>query len=199
MATQTAQALQAEVEIAQPTPYKWTNEQYDRMIEVGILKEDERVELIRGEIVEMAPIGLPHEACVIRLTKLFEKKFGEVALVSVQNSILLPNTSRPQPDITLLRWRDDFYLTRRPTPEDVILLIEVSDSTLADDRAEKVPLYAEAGVSEVWLVNLRVGAVEVYSEPAEGIYRSIRQAQRGEALSLPGGLEGAVTVDEVLG
>lgn len=175
-------------------------DEYERMIETGILREDDRVELIRGEIVEMSPIGLEHITCVMRLNNLFlTQQLNHSLILSVQNPIRVPTNSRPQPDVTLLKWRDDFYAGKHPSSEDVLLLIEVSDTTLADDRNVKMPLYAESGVAEMWIVNLPEAVVEVYSSPAQGGYQHTRVARRGETLSLHGGLVGAVQVDDILG
>lgn len=173
---------------------------YERMIEAGILGKDDRVELIKGDIIEMAALGEPHEACVRRLSKLLERRAGDVAMVSIQNSIRIPtNNSQPQPDVALLRLRDDFYSSRRPTPDDVLLLIEVAESSLRRDRKDKVPIYAEAGISEVWVVDLKHSVIEVYSDPIEGGYRHIRRAGRGETLRLPVRADVSIAVDEVPG
>jgi Uma2 family endonuclease len=174
------------VEIAK---HLFTVEQYERMIETGILTKHDRVELIGGEIVEMSPIGSSHAACVNRLNTLLVQKLGRGAIVSVQNPVMLDDRSEPQPDLALLKWRDDFYGQSRPTPDDVLLLIEVSDTTLKYDRQVKAPLYARAGVRELWVVNLQDEEVEVYSQPAEGAYRLVRRAGRGETVnseSVPG-------------
>ena len=177
----------------------WSVEEYERMIELGLLGKDDHGELIRGEIVEMAPIGLRHAACVSRLQEIFYDLLGKSVTLFCQSPIRLPNDSEPEPDVALLKRRSDHYMKQRPTPEDVLLLVEVSDNTLITDRREKVPLYAEAGINEVWLVNLDAGLIEVYSDPAEGKYRRVREAGRGEQVALPGELQGKVLVDEVLG
>ncbi len=183
----------------QLTRKQFSIDEYERMIEGGVFDKEDRLELIRGEIVEMAPIGLRHAACVARLTKLFERTVGDVAIVSVQNSIRLPKKSQPQPDVALLRWRDDFYSGRRPTPGDVSLLVEVAESSLAADRGVKLPLYAEAGVPEVWIVDLSQDAVEVYSNPSGSAYQNVRRAAKGEALALPADLAGTVEVNDIVG
>jgi len=175
-------------------------EEYERMVEAGVFKEEARLELIRGEIVVMAAIGLPHEVCVARLTTLLATNTVGRAIVWPQNnSIRIPNHSRPQPDVTLLRWRDDYYAAKSPTPEDVLLVVEVADRSLASDRTVKGPLYAEAGIPEYWIVNLRDEVVEIYSNPVGGKYKSVKRAKPGETLPLPGGLEGAIAVGEIMG
>src|SRR5207237_5552410 len=116
-----------------------------------------------------------------------------------QNPIRLSDLSEPQPDVALLRWRDDFYRHTHPRPADVLLVVEVADTTVATDRAVKLPLYAQAGISEVWLVNLPEEQIELYAAPANGVYQTVRHFQRGEnvqAQTVPGLV---VSVDDVLG
>lgn len=177
-----------------------TLDEYERMCEAGVFEPDARVELIRGEIVDMPPSGPEHESIVARLDRIFNRLAGDAALVWPQgNAVRIPGTdSRPQPDITILRWRDDFYREKRPSPEDVILLIEVSETSLKYDRGSKLTLYAEAGIAEYWVVNVKGGVVEVYTDPSEGEHKSVRRVRRGETLQLPGKL-GSITVDDVLG
>jgi len=174
-------------------------EEYDKMIEAGVFNEDARVELIRGEILEMAPIGLRHAACVARLTMLFARKVGDSAIVWVQNPIQLAGNSEPEPDLALLRPRPDFYSGQRPTPDDVLLLVEVADTSAGYDRTVKLQIYAEAAIPEVWLVLLAQDAIEIHSAPIQHTYRNMRKAVRGETLALPGGLAGAVEVNDILG
>jgi Uma2 family endonuclease len=179
----------------------FTLEEYEHMIDAGVFNEDEHIELIRGEIVGMAPIGLPHEVCVARLTRLLGRVAGNEAFVWPQNNpVSLPGSnSRPEPDATLLKWRDDFYAGKRPEPEDVLLVVEVAETSMRYDRTVKAPLYAEAGIPEYWIVNLRDGVIEVYTDPADGAYKQTRKAKRGDTLPLPGGLEGALQVSDILG
>ena len=157
--------------------------EYERMIETGILTKYDRVELIEGEIVEMSPIGISHAACVNRLTTLLVQKLGRDAIVSVQNPVKLGERSEPQPDFALLKWRDDFYGQSLPTPDDVLLLIEVSDTTLKFDRQVKAPLYARAGIGEFWLVNLQDDEVEIYANPSGGAYQLVKNVGRGETIN----------------
>ena len=193
-------ALQVEQRTSS-TPHLITLAEYERMCKAGVFEPEARVELIRGEIVDMAPIGPEHENSVARLNRLLTRLVEDAGFVWPQgNAIRLPNSdSRPQPDITILRWRDDFYSGKRPTAEDVILLVEVSDSSLAYDRGSKRALYAEAGVAEYWVVNLVDKVVEVYTNPSGGAYQSLRTVQRDETLPLPGGLTGGIAVADVLG
>lgn len=157
--------------------------EYYRMAAAGVLREDDRVELIEGEIVEINPIGSRHAACVGRLTKLLERLAGDRAIVWVQNPVQVNDYSEPLPDVALLKPRDDFYAQANPQAADVFLIIEVADSSVDYDRDIKIPLYAQAGVMEVWLVNLPKEAIEIYSQPLEGEYREIRLVKRGESLS----------------
>jgi Uma2 family endonuclease len=181
------------------TRYKFNVEQYERMIEIGILGEDERVELIDGEIVAMSLVDHAHATCIAILELLLRDVVGRRAYLWSQNPILLDEHTRPQPDIALLRWRDDRYMSGLPVPGDIILLIEVADTSLASDRAGKVARYAQAGVPETWLVNLTENVIEVYSEPVGRTYASVRTLTRGDTLAVPGGFEGSIKVDEVLG
>ncbi|HUS17260.1 MAG TPA: Uma2 family endonuclease, partial [Chloroflexia bacterium] len=192
------------VQIKQRTdtkPHTITLEEYERMCEAGVFAPQAHVELIRGEIVDMVPPGAEHEACVARLDWLFNQRVANVGLVWPQgNAIRLPDSnSRPQPDITILRWRDDFYQGKRPTAEDVILLVEVSESSLTYDRGSKRALYAEAGIAEYWVVNLLAHVVEVYTEPRNGAYQTTRIVTRGETLALPGELSGQIAVTDIVG
>lgn len=177
----------------------WSIDEYEQMIEKGILTKNDRVELIRGEIVEMAPIGLRPAACVVRLTGLFHKLLGETVMVSVQNPVQLHDDSEPQPDRALLKRRVDAYAAKRPTEGDVLLLVEVTDSTRLTDRAVKVPLYAEAGIAVVWVVNVDEGVIEVYANPVGGSYQRTDMLGPGTMLALPGGLPGSINVGEVFG
>lgn len=152
------------------------------MLEAGILTEDDRVELIDGEIIETSPIGSSHSGCVIRLTALLTRLLGSAAVVSVQNPLRLDDYTEPLPDVTLLKARDDFYSHSHPTPADVLLIVEVADSSLAYDRDVKVPLYARAGVPEVWLVDLVNDVVELYAQPAGGAYAVAEKLRRGQRL-----------------
>jgi len=177
--------------------WRFTVHDYHRMGKAGILHEDDRVELIEGELVEMTAIGSRHFACVNGLNRLLMRSIGDEAIVSVQNPVRLNEYNEPQPDLAVIRPRD--YRFSLPVPEDVLLLIEVSDATLAYDRNVKLPLYARAGIREVWIVNLPGETVERHTDPSSDGYRSVEPAQRGETLEsvAPPGL--TLTVDDVLG
>ena len=177
----------------------FTVEEYHRMMEAGILSEDDRVELIDGEIVEMSPMGSRHAACVNRLNALFSARVAQAALVWVQSPIDLLGRSEPQPDLALLRPRADFYAGRHPEPGDVLLAIEVSDTSLEYDRNVKVPLYARAALPEVWQMCLREEIVVIYRSPSAGAYRDVRRVGRGEQLSPQALPDIELSTDSLLG
>ncbi|NEQ41127.1 MAG: Uma2 family endonuclease [Okeania sp. SIO3I5] len=177
----------------------FTVDQYDKMLEAGIFTGNERVELIRGEIIKMSPMGIRHPACVKRLNKLFFLRLGEAVTVGIQDPVRLNNTSEPQPDVSLLQERPDFYETQKPQPENVFLLIEVSDTTIKYDREIKVPLYAENNIVEVWLVNLTEECLEVYRQPRANGYEIVQTFQRGENVTIQALPNVTFTVDEILG
>ena len=161
----------------------FTVREYHQMAESGILLEDARVELIRGEIIEMSPLGVRHAACVKRLNAIFAFKFRRKAIVSVQDPIRLGHNSEPEPDLALLRYRDDYYAAFIPTGDDTLLVLEVSDSTLGYDRRLKLPLYAEAQILEVWIVNLVDDLIEVYRQPENGAYQEMFRVYAGDELT----------------
>lgn len=171
--------------------------EYHQMAEAGILDEDDRVELIDGAIVIMSPIGPRHAECVIMLTELLSIHFSGKARVSVQNPLRIPPHDEPQPDVTVLRRRD--YSRGLPDPGDVLLVLEVSDTTVHADRRLKLPLYARAGILECWLIDLQGQAIERHTDPSKGSYREVRRVGRGdeiESLSAPGLV---LKADDVLG
>ena len=161
----------------------FTVEEYHKMAESGILGEDDRVELIRGEIVQMSPIGSRHAACVARLATLFHKVVGDQAIVWTQNPIRLSQDSEPQPDVALLQPRPDFYADALPSAGDAFLVLEVAETSLDADRDVKASLYAEAGIPEFWLVELSARRVEVYRNPQGGAYRETRTYARSDRLA----------------
>ena len=178
---------------------RFTVQEYNQMAEAGILSEDDRLELIEGEIVEMSPIGKRHAACVDRLNRLFSLRLQQRVIVRVQNPIHLSDRSQPQPDVTLLQPRSDFYAEGHPQPEDILLLVEVADTSVDYDREVKVPLYAQAGIYEIWLVDLVGEYVEVYREPAPNGYGEVQQRRRGEYISVQAFPDLDLSVNEVLG
>jgi Uma2 family endonuclease len=152
------------------------------MGESGILTEDDRVELLEGELIQMSPLGPRHASVVRRLTGLLVRRLGMAAVVSVQNPIALDDHSELQPDVTILRPRRDAYASHHPTPRDILVLIEVMDTSHEYDRGRKLRRYAMNGIQEVWLVDLAAEAIEVHRRPARLGYRSISRYQRGQRL-----------------
>ncbi len=161
-----------------------TVDDYHRMGEAGILGEDDRVELIDGKLIEMAPIGSNHASEVMRLNMLLSAAVAGHAIVSPQNPVRMGAHSEPQPDITVLRFRDDFYRASHPQPEDVLLLIEIADTTIRYDREIKIPLYARHGIPEVWLIDLQLERVEIYLQPSSDGYRQILRPAKNERIAL---------------
>ncbi|MCW9059633.1 MAG: Uma2 family endonuclease [Gammaproteobacteria bacterium] len=158
-------------------------DEYHRMARAGILPEDSRVELINGEIIDMAPIGSRHAAAVKQLTRILNRTVGDTAIVSVQDPIHLDPHTEPQPDLALLRPREDFYKTAHPRASDVLLVIEVADHSLRYDREIKIPLYARHGISEVWLVDLQSNRISLFREGTAEGYRRESEATDLERLS----------------
>ncbi len=160
----------------------FTVAEYERMAEAGILTADDRVELIEGSIVNIPPIGSHHSGHLNRLIALLRRLIGQDIILSVQNPIRLTEHSEPQPDIALLRFREDYYTQSHPTPADVLLVVEIAETSLDYDRRVKVPQYARAPIPEVWIVDVRGEAVEQYADPADSTYRTVRRLSRGEEL-----------------
>jgi Uma2 family endonuclease len=182
----------------QPTRRRFTVDEYYLMGEAGILKEDDRVELVEGQIINMAPKGLRHSQCVAKLTRALVLQLGRNALVWAQNPIRLSNTSEVQPDLALLRNRDYSLDETAPGPADVLLVVEVSDLTLTYDRSAKLPLYARFAIPEYWLVNLKENLIEVCSDPSGDTYQTVEQARPGDALAVPGFSGVTISVLEIL-
>ena len=153
---------------------------YYRMAEAGIFTEDQHIELINGEIFDMPPIGSFRTGLVTRLSRILINKLGEQAIVTVQNPIYLNEFSEPQPDIAILKARSDDYMQSLPTAEDVLLLIEVADSSLHYDRTIKLPEYASHKIPEVWLFNLKEQLLDIYQQPESDYYRLHLRPKAGE-------------------
>jgi hypothetical protein len=162
----------------------FTREEYHRMGEVGILKRTDRVELIRGEIVEMSPIGRRHRAFVNNLNQLLVIRLVGRAIVSVQNAVALADNTEPEPDLAILRLRAVPYKEREPYADDALLLIEVADSSLAYDRSTKLRLYAAAGIPEYWVVDCIAERVEVHRTPDAGGYRDVSHVSGDATVTL---------------
>jgi len=163
---------------------RFTVQQYHLMHEAGVFTEGDRYELINGEIREMSPIGIKHAVCVAKTTRFFQIRLGDRIFVWTQNPIILSDHSEPQPDIAILKWRDDFYAEALPTPDDILLIIEVADSTISYDRDVKMPLHAANGIPEMWLFDVNQQIIEGYSQPSASGYKRIQRYEQGDALSL---------------
>ena len=157
-----------------PQKHKVCVSEWHKMGKYNIFPPDARMELIKGEIIDMAPIGPSHAGCVINLIEMFANQKGKTALINVQNPIQLGNLSEPEPDLVLLRPVSHFYREKHPTVEDIFLLIEVSDTTIKHDRETKIPLYATDGIVESWLIDLNEFQVEVYLNPTANGYTNKR-------------------------
>jgi Uma2 family endonuclease len=162
---------------------RFTTDEYHRMGEAGVFAEDDRVELLDGEIVQMSPIGIPHSSSVDRLNALFSRRLGRQAIIRVQGPIILDRWSEPQPDLSVLAPRADFYGHAQPRPRDVLLAVEVMDSSRGYDRTLKLPLYARAELREVWLVDLKAEVIERYRSPALRGYREREDFGRRRVLT----------------
>ena len=178
----------------------FTVEEYHKMFDARILDEDDRVELIDGEIVQMAPIRMQHLMCVNRLVRLLgREQITNAAILSPQNSLILDDGTELQPDIALLKLREYKDEELAPHAADALLVVEVADTTVERDRKVKAPRYAASFIPEYWLVDLPGSAVEVYSSPVSGVYQNVRRARRGDSLPVPGFPGVSLSVEEVLG
>jgi Uma2 family endonuclease len=179
---------------------RWfTVDEYYRMAQAGILTENDRVELIEGEVVEMSPIGSRHAACVKRLNTFLNRLVGQQMIVSIQDPIYIDEFSEPEPDVALLRFREDFYVESHPTASDVLLIIEVADTSVEYDRKKKLPLYAQAGIREVWLANLPEDRFEIHTQPLSGKYQSVLIARRGDSIKSQTIADLSIPLDEIIG
>ena len=180
------------------TQHRFSVQDYYRMAETGVLRSDARVELLDGKIIDMSPIGPFHGGLVKRLSRMFNLKAKGRWIVSTQDPLRLDDHSEPEPDVMLLKPVADDYTSRHPQPDDVFLLIEVSDSTLDYDREEKLPAYGRAGVTEVWIVNLQEATLEIYREPHFTGYGSktiLHAGEQAKPLAFP---DAALDVAELL-
>ena len=177
----------------------FTVHEYYQMAQAGILSEDDRVELIEGEIIEMAAIGSRHAACVDRLNHFFSGHTAGQAIVRIQNPIHINVRSEPQPDLALLRFRPDFYAAAHPGPQDILLVVEVADTSVGFDRETKIPLYARAGIPESWLVHLPESRIEAHRQPTPTGYQEVIRLARGMRLTPLAFPDLVLAVDDILG
>jgi Uma2 family endonuclease len=181
------------------TRRRFTVEDYYQMAAAGILAENDRVELIDGEIVEMSPIGSRHAACVTRTDSLFAHTLGRAVIVRVQNPVRLDERSEPEPDVALLRPREDFYESAHPTAADVLLVVEVADTSLEYDCQVKAPLYARHGIPELWVANPGERHLITHREPTPGGYATVRVARPGEVVRPVAFPDLEIAVADILG
>ena len=174
-------------------------EEYHKMIAAGIFTEDDKIELIRGEIVQMSPLGPRHASHVNRLNELLILRLAGRVTVTVQNPVELDDTSEPQPDLAIAQRRADFYEAGHPQSNDIFLLIEVADTTVKSDRAVKIPLYAEDKISEVWLLDINERCLEVHREPSVNGYQNVQKLREGQTIAIQAFPDVVFAVDELLG
>ena len=165
------------------TRKRFTVDEYQRMGQVGILGPEDRVELIDGEILAMTPIGARHNACVSSGNRALVRAAGDDALVLPQGSVRLSTYSEPEPDLVLLRPRPDFYASQHASAKDILLIVEIAESSLPYDRDIKARLYAEAGVPEYWIADLTTNTLWRYTSPERGAYHAIEQSHRGQSIA----------------
>jgi Uma2 family endonuclease len=188
--------------VVQPKPHRFTVAEYYKMAEAGIFTEDSRVELIEGEIIEMSPIGPDHASDVIHINHVLTRRLGDLALVSVQNPIRLGNRSEPEPDFAVVRLQPGpgrAYQAAHPTPADVLLVIEIADSSLSYDLGRKARLYARHRIPELWVVDLVGSRLLVHRDPTPRGYATVQILGRGDAVSPLAFPSITFTVDELLG
>ncbi|HEV7927217.1 MAG TPA: Uma2 family endonuclease [Verrucomicrobiae bacterium] len=169
--------------MANATLHKFSVKDYYRMAEIGVLRPDARVELLDGIIIDNSPVSPLHAGVVRRLNRFFHEYSRDPWLLSVRHPVHLDDFSEAEPDVMLVSPAPDFYTSRHPKPADVFLLIEVSDSTVETDREVKLPIYARAGIVEVWIVNLTDGSIEVYREPHDAGYASTQILREGDSIA----------------
>ena len=182
------------------TRRRFTADEYLAMGDAGILRAEDRVELIDGDIIAMTPLGRRHVAIVNRLTRLLVTRLGDAAIVQPQGSLRLDVASEPQPDLAILRHRDDFYETgERPTADDILLLVEVADSSLRYDLGPKAAFYARHGIREYWVVDLNSDTVMRHADLTDGVYRQVAPAPDDTAFA-PDRVQGlALRLSDIFG
>lgn len=162
--------------------YLFTIDEYRLMGEMGILTRKQPVELLNGEIIEMSPIKSLHSGTVKLLNRVLGEILGKDFIISIQDPVELNQYSEPEPDVAVLKFREDAYTKSHPKPPEVLLIIEVADTSLEKDREVKLPIYAASGIRECWIVNLREQQIEVYTEPSEKGYADIHIYRKGDLI-----------------
>lgn len=179
------------------TTYRpFTIEDYHKMAEAGVFAPDERVELLGGEVRPMSPVGKRHIQTVRRLNRVFIKSFGATHEIDIQNPVVLSEYSEPEPDAMVVRRPVSDDLMEKPTASDVFILVEVSDTTLIYDRDDKLPLYARAGVPEVWIIDVNHNVLTQYHTPRNGVYTRSAVYQHGDTIVTTLGVE--ILADDIL-
>jgi Uma2 family endonuclease len=181
-----------------PAKHRFSVREYYRMAETGVLRSDARVELLDGQITDMSPIGPFHGGVTKFLTEFFVVVAKGRWTISVQDPVRLDDHSEPEPDLMLLKPAADFYRNRHPLPDDVFLLVEIADTSLARDQEEKLPAYARAGIAEVWIVDLNEQTIEIYRQPHFAGYGEkaiLREGDKASPQSFP---DAVVDVAELL-
>ena len=183
---------------ARPEPYKFDFHQYREIFKAGILTKDDRVELIDGVIIAMSGTGPEHNATLNSSNRFWVIRLGERAIVQIQSSVLLDEMNAPQPDVAILKPRADFYRYRLPGADDILLAVEVADSSVRNDR-RKLALYARFGVPEVWIANIPARTIEAYTDPSGGEYATRRTFRPGQTVSPAAFPDVALPVADVIG
>jgi Uma2 family endonuclease len=179
--------------------HAFTVDEWHRMGDAGLFGEDARVELLDGEVIDMAPLGSPHAGCVNRLTRIFTAAFTGRAVIAVQNPVVLDDRSEPQPDLAVLAPRPDEYAKAHATPAEILLLVEVSDSTLRFDRDRKAPYYATAGVPECWVVDVAGDLLLIMRSPSVRGYLKQTSLGRDDVVSVQALADVQFDVADLLG
>lgn len=186
----------AEVELARR---RFTAAEFLRLVEIGVLAEGDRVELIQGDLIEMSPIYITHISTLNRLVWLLSNALGKQVILSVQNPVQLSEDNLPQPDVAIFRFQEEFYSEQHAKPEDILLIIEVADSSLRYDQRVKSKLYGTAGIADYWIVNLPERQIEVYREPRPNGYRTVTTYAPGETLSPLAFPDVVLQVEQIMG
>jgi Uma2 family endonuclease len=183
MSAQSAPTQSPVPETGQVAPRRFTRDEYHRMAEVGILTRNDRVELVSGEIIQMSPIGSRHQGVLNLLNHLFQTGLGDRATCALQGPVVLADSSEPQPDLLLLRPRADFYRSAHPVPSDVLLLVEIAESSAAFDRGPKRTLYARSGITEYWVIDLARSVLIAHRRPTADEYGEVSQLDRSRSIA----------------
>lgn len=188
--------MNAEVKVNR---HKFKVDDYLRIVELGVMGEDTRVELIWGELVEMSPINIAHTSTNKRLISLLTSQLGKRIVLGVQDPVQIGEDSLPLPDISVLKPRVDFYSERQPGPDDILFFIEVADSSLRFDQRVKAKLYGAASIADYWIINLPERQIEVYREPQPDGYRTVTRYKPGESISPLAFPDASLNVDDIIG